>query len=78
MCDGGGLSGLGIVYEEDDVPVLPWEITRQPPPVVVEKPMVRRSMPVRVEGERKKRRRSSPLKRRRCVGGMSPIPEGAE
>lgn len=78
VCGSNGACGLGIVYEEDIIPVIPWEVTRQEPPVMIQAPVVRRPMPVRVETERKKRRRSSPLKRKRCVVGMSPIPEGAE
>ncbi|KAF6236220.1 hypothetical protein HO173_005850 [Letharia columbiana] len=53
---------------------IPWEQTRQPPLVLQSLPMVKR----KAQPAPKRRRRSSPLKRKKVVLGMSPIAEAPE
>jgi len=53
-------------------PEISWSVTRQPPVVVTAQ-----SINI-VSRSKKKRRRSSPLKKERFVGRMSPIVEGVE
>lgn len=50
-----------------------WEATKQPPLVLQSVPVQQQMRPIS-----KRRRRSSPLNKRKMVAGMSPIAEGAE
>lgn len=52
---------------------IPWEATKQPPVVLQSSPVTEKARPIP-----KRRRRSSPLNRKKMVTGMSPIPEAPE
>lgn len=52
---------------------IPWEATKQPPVIMQSSPVMEKARPIP-----KKRRRSSPLNRKKMVTGMSPIPEAPE
>lgn len=54
-----------------------WSMTRQPPMVVRQPPVVAK-VQERKAGKKGRRRRSSPLKKEKWVGKMSPIVEGEE
>jgi len=74
------LLDLEQVYLCDDVRIpaektagISWEATKQPPLISHSIPVQQKERPIP-----KRRRRSSPLNRRKMVAGMSPIAEGPE